>query len=112
MRRRVAWTPLMDEYLLTNRLKGESFPALAARLGVSRRGAAARFALKFPDVAQPQAIRRVKAHGPETKDAVIRMRLAGKRLKEIAAELNLNVNQVHGIWWQWNNFLFIRERVA
>ena len=109
---RVKWSPIMDEYLFRCRMRGESFTSIAASLGVTRRSAHARFGRKFSGIVPPEMVRRLTCHHPDTKAAIIRMRLSGKRLKEIAAETGLNVNQVHGIWWHWNNYLFVRERAA
>lgn len=109
---RRSWTPLMDEYLFTKRLKGESFPEIGAALGVSYKSARARFERRFPSHAGTFRAKPKKRHSEETRLSVIRCRLAGKSLKKTACELGMTVNQVHGIWWQWNNFLFIRERAA
>lgn len=101
MKKRTTWTPLMDEYLFKKRMKGESFTSIASSLGVTRRAAHVRFRRVFGDKLPPGMTRRVSKHSWQTKAAVVEMKQGGKRLKEIAAELGLNTNQVHGIWWYW-----------
>ena len=104
MRTRVHWTPLMDEYLLTKRLKAETFAAIGAALGVSQKAALNRFRRRFPEIAEPGYIPRNHVHSFETRAAVVKMKQAGMSHKQIAAKLGLRLFQAAGIWNHWRDY--------
>lgn len=104
----VRWTPLMDEYLLKKRLKGESFRAIGAGIGVSEKAARQRFVRRFPNVKQPTYIPHVRVHSFETRAAVIEMKQKGASHKQIARELNIRTWQVCGIWNHWRDYILPR----
>lgn len=108
MRTRVRWLPLMDEYLLTKRMKGETFKLIGSALGVSERAAHNRWFRRFPHVVVPQYIRRHRVHSLELRDSIVAMKKCGLSHKQIAEKTGLRLWQVAGIWNHWRDYASLR----
>ena len=105
----IRWTPIMDEYLKVQRKRGESFATIARAMGISDRSARNRYRVLFLNVLDPDYMPRRIIHNLETRLAVVEMRQRKVPLKVVALKLGLRVNQVHGIWNHWRDYVSVRK---